>query len=234
MDNNGKMKKKTISRIILFWLLIIVVIIFLMISLGAFLLLAANSKQSILETVKSFTEYDIEAYKGQPAERWDELMQSVSDVAVLFLDGGETTNVHEEVNDLLREWSSTEFMSELSLVDRDGMIVSSSNPDLIGYNLWQDGRFEALPALFDQEDDTTSVFEGTPLSDTPVQTYTAKKMKDQDSIILVVNDRYETLNDKSIQCIKNIIQTGAFFGRLQMRMIRLFIPYNLSGVSPPL
>ena len=93
-----------------------------------------------MDTISSYTGYDIEAFKAKPEEERAEILEDVTEVIHVLLEDPESTKDQDALNFLLHEWSSSDFMSELSLISPGGKVVFSSSPDLVGFR----GRSRSL------------------------------------------------------------------------------------------
>ncbi|MCR5099626.1 MAG: SpoIIE family protein phosphatase [Lachnospiraceae bacterium] len=80
-----------------------------------------------------------------------------------------------------------EIVSELTVIDTDGVVVASSNPDIMGRNFFEDGTTSAFRCLFEGEDYYAMDYDPNPFAgdDAPELVYAGRPFFDGSGIILM-------------------------------------------------
>ena len=188
-DFHRPRKKKHISSIISAGLLRIVVAVFLAAILIAGVLVWIDTRNTYLDSMKSFVELDISDFKNGMNKTRAANLKNVVSVISRVLDWQEAMKREERLDLLMDQWTSREYMSELDLVNPRGKVVYSNQDDLVGYDLTENERYASLLSLFEEPEGTVAILDNASFSAAPIQNYTAMKIYGQDLLLLMGTTR---------------------------------------------
>lgn len=184
MDNPKP--KKRIAAVISLWLLIIVFIAFFVSSALVYRILYEREDRTSVKTLQDNMEGGTESYR-------DALLDDTLHVAKFFAPalgrrfadhpGNETA----ETRSFIKQYLDSSDISEMTLVDREGKIIISSDKEIIGRTL-DDEDFKPLFDLFEieepDEEVPTAYVEDAVIRDTSIIEYSAAIVPDTDMMLL--------------------------------------------------
>ncbi len=179
---NEYYNKHKLSTIMRRWLNLIMIIVVVVMSVICLLIQNAMQTKQSFSMIEVFlrdyvAELDFESNIRRYFDRW-------MDVAI----DGEETEGKEAFFDNERLHKAAEgnqlLLTELSVVDQNGVVTYSSNPDFIGFDLHDDPHMDDFLCLLDTEDAYEDQLYPSPFDETTDMVYIGRAFRDKSGFML--------------------------------------------------
>ncbi len=173
--------QRRIKSIIYKWLIVILLLSFAAAAgLGIFF-------QNMFSRRQAFTllEEYIDDFRGDWDPNADLKIYVEEFLDDVVLSDPDTYRQNEKLQKLID--TNGEIVSELTVIDTDGVVVASSNPDIMGRNFFEDGSTSDFRCLFEGEDYYAMGYDPNPFAgdDAPELVYAGRPFFDGSGIILM-------------------------------------------------
>lgn len=175
-------QKHRLGTITLIWLAVIMTVALVVSSVVGFLLQAHYRKQQAFSMIRDYLSQNIKMISAHERinEYFDEWMDEIIDP-----EGASRKKEHFD-NDKLsgNVMLNNEYFCQVSVVDREGIIAFSSDPQVIGTDIRTDAHLAPFACLLEGEASYSDSFTSSPFTDSVKMAYVGKAFRDKSGFML--------------------------------------------------
>ena len=175
-------QKHRLGTILLIWLAIIMTIALTVSSAAGYILQDHYQKRQAFSMLSDYITHNIMSIDvdGTLNTYFDEWMDDVVDIP------GDSKKEEFYDNERLKKISiyNDNYLNEVSIGDRDGIIIYSSNNKLIGINIRENERLSPFACLLEGETSYSDSFKKSPFNDSVKEAYAGRAFRDKSGFML--------------------------------------------------